>query len=60
MQCHDGASGADHVRRTAPGSEGMPDAETRTTLVDGDAAHGHSVASPAHGIATGPAGLIQE
>ena len=59
MQAHDGPRGVDDVGGTLA-RERMPDTEARTSLVDGDAAHGPSVASPAHGIATGPADLTQK
>ena len=58
MQPHDGPGRVDDVS-SAFARERMPDAEARTSLVVGDAAHGPSVSSPAHGIATGPADLTQ-
>jgi hypothetical protein len=59
VQPDDGPRGIDDVSRTLA-RERVTDAEARAALGDGDAAHGHSVASPPDGIATGPADLTQE
>jgi hypothetical protein len=59
VQPDDGPCGIDDVGR-ALSRERVPDAEARASLVDGDAAHGPSVASPPDGIAAGSTDLTQE
>jgi hypothetical protein len=56
VQPDDGSRGIDDVSRTLA-RQRVPDAEARASLVDGDAEHGHSVAPPPDGIATGSADL---
>jgi hypothetical protein len=59
MEPHDGPCGIDDVLGAVPIGERMPDPEARTSFLDGDAAHGPSVPSLAHGIARGLTDLTE-